>query len=169
MNVLKNQCGISQAFDPAAGGAHPQITQFDAIWDTGATNSVITQAVVDACGLVPVGMAQIQGVHGIDVVEVFLVSIRLPNNVVFPTVRVSKGGFVGAHVLIGMDIINSGDFTVTNFGGVTKFSFRMPSEKHIDFVQEHNDYLQRQRFKHGGSKTNRRKRHKTFGKNKWKK
>jgi len=36
-----------------------------------------------------------------------------------------------------MDIISQGDFTVTNYGGTTKFSFRIPSQKHIDFFEQH--------------------------------
>ena len=44
--------------------------------------------------------------------------------------------FSGGDVLIGMDIISQGDFAVTNHGGITKFSFRMPSVTHIDFVEE---------------------------------
>lgn len=169
LSVLKNQCGISQAFNPAAGGAPPQINQFDAIWDTGATNCVITQAVIDACGLVPVGMAQVQGVHSASVEEVFLVNIYLPNGVAFSSVRVARGGFPGADILIGMDVISQGDFAVTNKGGVTKFSFRIPSEVHTDYVEEHGKALLREQFKHGGSKKHRKKQHKTFGRDKWKK
>ena len=41
-----------------------------------------------------------------------------------------------AEVLIGMDIINRGDFAVTNRDGRTKFSFRIPSQADIDFVAE---------------------------------
>ena len=41
-----------------------------------------------------------------------------------------------ADVLVGMDIINTGDFAVTNLGGITKFSFRFPSLEHIDFVEQ---------------------------------
>lgn len=37
-------------------------------------------------------------------------------------------------MLIGMDIINKGDFTVSNHQGKTVFSFRMPSEGVMDFV-----------------------------------
>ncbi len=38
--------------------------------------------------------------------------------------------------LIGMNIINQGDFAVTNLNGRTKFSFRYPSINDIDFVEE---------------------------------
>lgn len=32
-----------------------------------------------------------------------------------------------------MDIISRGDFAITNFGGKTTFSFRIPSTEEIDF------------------------------------
>lgn len=134
---------------------------FDAIWDTGATNSVITQAVVDACGLVATGMAKVDHVDGSSQAETYLVNIGLPNNVVFFGVRVTKGKFTGgANILIGMNIINKGDFAVTNLKGITKFSFRVPSIGHIDFVKE----SKRPLFQHGGSpKPKRPKRTKPLG------
>jgi hypothetical protein len=39
-------------------------------------------------------------------------------------------------IIIGMDIITQGDFAITNFGGNTFFSFRMPSIQTIDFEGE---------------------------------
>ena len=109
---------------------------FDAIWDTGASGSVITQAVVDACGLVPTGIAQVHGVHGPKQTETYLVNIALPNNVVFTGLRVTKGDILGADILIGMDIINMGDFSVTNCDGRTKFSYRTPAIEHIDYAEQ---------------------------------
>lgn len=166
LRVLKNQCGISQAVDPSGGGQLPPVVQFDAIWDTGATNSVITQAVVDACGLAPISMAQTHGVHGSELAEVYLVNIYLPNRVAFASITVTKGNLHEAQILIGMDLISQGDFAVTNHGGLTKFSFRVPSMRHIDFVEEHRA---REQTRHGGKKKDRPKRHKTFGVNKHKK
>ena len=169
LNVLKNRCSVSQAFDPNRGGVAPPLHEFDAIWDTGATNSCIAQAVIDACGLVPTGMAQVHGVHGADTVETYLVNIRLPNTFIVWGVRVTRGNLLGADILIGMDIINQGDFAVTNLGGVTKFSFRMPSQVHIDFVEEFNR-AQAARLQHGGvhvaNRPKRPKQHKRPGKKK---
>ena len=170
LGVLKNQCAISQAFDPVIGGtpqpAGIQPVQFDAIWDTGATNSCITQAVIDACGLLPIGMAQVTGVGGTTEEEVFLVNVYLPNHVAFSGLRVTRGKFVGADILIGMDIISNGDFAVTNYQGVTKFSFRVPSQRHIDYVQEHEQAKLRAEFHHGGKKNRPKRPSKTSGKNK---
>jgi hypothetical protein len=37
-----------------------------------------------------------------------------------------------------MDIIGQGDFAVSNYGGKTVFTFRVPSKQMIDFVAQEN-------------------------------
>jgi len=96
---------------------------------------------VDACGLKPTGMTQVHGIHGPEKVETYLVNIYLPNNVAFVGERVAKGQMVGGDILIGMSIINQGDFAITNKDGTTMFSFRIPSIAQYDFVKEHNASL----------------------------
>jgi hypothetical protein len=127
---------VSAAWSPTGGTPPPPQVALSAIWDTGATNSVITENCIQRCGLAPTGMAQVHGVHGVQTVETFVVNIVLPNNVGFAGVTVTKGSIPGADMLIGMDIISRGDFAVTNVGGKTKFSFRTPSIAHIDYAQE---------------------------------
>jgi len=39
-------------------------------------------------------------------------------------------------MLIGMDVINHGDFAISNFDGKTTFSFRIPSLAKIDFCKD---------------------------------
>ena len=117
----------------------PTLMEFEAIWDTGATKSVITQKVIDGCGLAATGMAKVQGVHGGWVNrETYLVNIGLPNKVMMSGVIVTKGEMASTDVLIGMDVITMGDFSVTNCQGLTKFSFRAPSIEHIDYVEQAN-------------------------------
>jgi hypothetical protein len=165
LRVLKTRCGVWQGFDPANGGVPPVPVEFEAIWDTGATASVITQRVVDACGLQPIGMVEVHGVHGTRPAEVYLVNIGLPNRVAFQDIRVTKGdlGAGDCDLLIGMDIISCGDFSVTNKDGVTIFSFRVPSLASTDFVLEHKRKVAQN---HGGGGKPRPAKHKTFGKNK---
>ena len=134
VNVLANNVRISEAFDPKQLPKELP-PEFRAIWDTGATNSVITSKVIDQCGLKATGMAVVHTAQDTVTTETFLVAIFLPNNVVLPEVRVSKLPIRGADVLIGMDIISQGDFAVTNKDGKTAFSFRMPSTQCIDFVK----------------------------------
>lgn len=169
LRVLKTQCAVSEAFDPDTTDVlPPELKMFEAIWDTGATGSVITQRVVDGCKLSPIGMVEVHGVNGKHMAEVYLVNIGLPNTVGISGLRVTKGNLApGVDVLIGMDIIQHGDFAVTNHNGRTVFSFRLPSERHIDFVKEHKAAAQREQITHGGKgKKKRQKRSKQFGKNK---
>lgn len=112
--------------------AHP----FKALWDTGATNCVITQKIVNDLNLKPVGMTRVTTAAHIVDAEVFFVSILLPNKMWIPNVRVTKGNIAGHDMLIGMDIIGLGDFAVSHHNGRTTFSFRMPSIDEIDFTQQ---------------------------------
>ena len=130
---------VASAFDLPGTEAKllpgPQnITRFTALWDTGATGTVITQKVIDALGLKPIGMTLASGVQGEHMTEVYLVSIGLPNGVGFPKVKVTKGILGHLDVLIGMDIITCGDFALTHHNGKTCFSFRCPPTQRIDFT-----------------------------------
>jgi predicted aspartyl protease len=136
LRELITQCWICPAFDPALHkGAHPKFFEFLAIWDTGATNSVISPKVVEACGLKQIGMAQVTTAHETHLAEQYSVNIGLPNGVAFHHIRVTSQNLTTTPVLIGMDIIGAGDFVVTNKNGKTVFSFRCPSSEEIDFVQ----------------------------------
>jgi len=123
---------------PWAGDSEPEPSahSFTALWDTGATVSVISQRVVDACGLKPIAPVEVHGVHGPSMTSAYLVNLRLPSNVLFPGLLVTLGVLRDADVLIGMDIIARGDFAVTNFDSKTTFTFRMPSRGVIDFVKD---------------------------------
>ncbi len=108
----------------------------NAQWDTGATGTCISKAVVDRLGLVPVSQTMIYTPSGDRVLDVYVVDIVLRNNVMVKDVLVigTEIGNQGIDLLIGMDIIGLGDFAVTNLNGETQFSFRIPSAEKIDFV-----------------------------------
>src|SRR5690242_8175241 len=86
-NVLLSPCTVSAAYP--VGTPRPHAAAFQALWDTGATNSVITQSVVTACGLQPIGIVQVGGVHGQQNANVYLISLLLPNSVDFNPLRVT--------------------------------------------------------------------------------
>jgi hypothetical protein len=139
LRVLQTACAVTEAFDPVTTppAQYPKAEQFQAIWDTGATGSVVTQKVVDACALKPISMTEVHGIHGSELSEVYLVNIMLPNGLGVGQIRVTKGRiFGGADVLIGMDIITLGDFAITNQGGNTVFTYCFPSQRTFDFVEE---------------------------------
>lgn len=106
-----------------------------AIWDTGASATVITQKVVDDLGLKPTGMSHVNTANGPTVQNTYIVDVGLPNQVKAKDVTVTgaKALSGGCEVLIGMDIISLGDFSVTHGDGKTMMSFRIPSMHHIDY------------------------------------
>ena len=113
---------------------------FIALWDTGATGTCISSNVVQKLGMVSTGRKTILTPSGQIIVNEYLADIYLPNGVQVKDIPIcdSEIGKQGLDVLIGMDIICMGDFAVTNYNGKTAFSFRIPSQKRIDFVQESN-------------------------------
>jgi hypothetical protein len=140
-NRITTPVKVCQAFDTANPPTPPPpFHETTALWDTGATGSVITKATADAMGLIPVGTALINHAGGSSQANTFVVNFLLPNNVVVAGVRVSEcediAGNFGA--IIGMDIITQGDLSITNVHGQTCMSFRIPSINAIDYVIEAN-------------------------------
>jgi predicted aspartyl protease len=127
-NVLPMKVEIGSAFQ-VPEPPPPKMELFDAIWDTGASCSVITQKVVDALGLKPIGITRSRHAQGETDTEVFLISLRFPQSIGFPTLRVTRG-ILGDHlqVLIGMDVISRGDLSITNHDGATELNFQVPSQ-----------------------------------------
>lgn len=107
------------------------------LWDTGASKSSINQKIVDDLSLIPVGKVNISTANGVVAVNAYFIDIGLPNHVVIPNVMVSCADLgEDIDVLIGMDIIRHGDFSITNVNQKTTFSFRTPSLQEIDYVKE---------------------------------
>lgn len=105
------------------------------LWDTGATGCAITRTVADNIGASPIGVVQVGGVHGVEEVNLYVIDIYLPNNVVIPEVDATElSETAGCDLLIGMDVIGMGDFSVSNADGKTFFSFRVPSVEDADFT-----------------------------------
>ena len=108
-----------------------------ALWDTGATNSCISDEVAKQLCLIPTGKEEIRTPSGCSIRNAYLVDVCLPNNVVIDNLKVidSAIGAQGIGMLIGMDIIQRGDFSVSNYKGKTIFTFRIPSEGITDYAK----------------------------------
>lgn len=108
-----------------------------AVWDTGATSSCISQKAVRALGLQRVSYRKIYTVNSSAEVKTYYVGLELPNYFM-TTVTASALASISddVDVVIGMDVISRGDFSVTNVLGKTTFSFRIPSVREVDYEQE---------------------------------
>lgn len=124
-----------------------------ALWDTGATDSVISTGFAARLGIQPTGKTETYGVHGKQTVNTYLVDLLL-GSVSFTNWRVTEGkiGPGKLDVIIGMDIIARGDFCITqekNPSGrpCTVFSFRLPSMMlPIDYRQEITEFNRQKRL-----------------------
>jgi len=149
-NIATNKKIIHHAFSVTYGGivrelltdveiTHPSalipdlkdknFSKFKAVWDTGATNTVITKKIVEALELVPTGKAEMFSVNKKSTVDTYIIDIGLPNKVLLRDVNVICGEINNIDVLIGMDIIQSGDFSISNAKGKTHFSYCLPPHK----------------------------------------
>jgi hypothetical protein len=111
--------------------------QWLATWDTGASMTCISKNIIDKYKLQPLSYATIATAQGTHDTGIYLVDLLLPNNLIVEGVRVAGVILSGFDILIGMDIINLGDFAVSSFDGKTTFSFRIPSIQTFDFVHYH--------------------------------
>lgn len=148
INVLISPIKIHLPISPAETREEIPVQVFDthAIWDTGATSSVITRNVAQALNLAPIRMAEVHGVHGAETVPVYMVGVSLPNETGFRAVPVTECKALNgpAEVLVGMDIIGMGDFAVSNYHDKTQFTFRLPSKENVCYVGRNpNDFKSR--------------------------
>jgi hypothetical protein len=139
MNKIITDAGVSLPFKvEEVNNNSVNIHNTQALWDTGASGSVVTQSTAKALNLIPIGSAMVSHAGGQSLHNRYLVNIVLPNKVMICGIPVTEcpdtAGNFG--VIIGMDVIAGGDFAVTNFQGKTVVSFRIPSIQEIDFVEE---------------------------------
>jgi len=105
----------------------------NAMWDTGSTNTSISQSVVSALQLKSQGRIPVT-IYGGTVVErdVYEVDLLLPGNIQVEHLKVMGDDTTDYDVLVGMDVITLGDMCITNKDEKTCFSFRVPSTEHIE-------------------------------------
>ncbi len=113
-------------------------SEVDAIWDTGATNTSISQHLAKQLSLKPISKTEVISAGTKYISNIYKIDILLPTDVTVKDVRVTEAlSIAESQILIGMDIITLGDFSITNCGGKTCCSFRIPPDmKHIDYVKD---------------------------------
>lgn len=111
-----------------------------ALWDTGATSSVVSLNVIAQLGLQANGVTRISNTSSVDKGSyryTYTASMLLPGHIAFENLRVigSTIGDKDVDVIIGMDIITFGDFSVSNYQGKTTLTFRAPSQGVVDYTE----------------------------------
>lgn len=108
-----------------------------AVWDTGATVTCISPNIATDLELRSIGFSHMNTANGLTRVPRYKIALILPNKVLITDLTVH--GFCGCpdvDMLIGMDVICMGDFSLTHANGKTVMSYRMPSDGiPIDYVR----------------------------------
>lgn len=115
--------------------------KFRAIWDTGANTTVVNHNVIKELGLKPTGMTKMYSINDYYTVNTYLLDLALPMKVVFPNINVigCEINTKDIDVVIGMDIIQAGDFSISNSAGKTLFSYCTPSHNEpVDLLEKSN-------------------------------
>lgn len=139
-NRILTDVTVQDGFDPTnPPSLLPTKVATKALWDTGATGSVISAQLAKQLGLSPVGVATVHTAAGPKQSPTYVVNFTLPNGVLMYGIRVTEWpGLAECGAIIGMDVITVGDFAITNVEGETWMSFRTPSSQRIDYVESVN-------------------------------
>lgn len=116
-----------------SNGEMPQkvYTSQNAMWDTGATNTLISPKIIKALGLKPFGKSGISSANGIIETNTYLIHVGIPTGSIITNILALEDDNEDYEVVIGMDIISQGDFAFSNKDGHSTFSFRIPSTEEI--------------------------------------
>ena len=104
------------------------------LWDTGATNTMISQKIINELHLEVKGCVPIIYGGGGGKSNIYDVAIILPNSLLIQKIKVGTLSLNCEYYdgIIGMDIISMGDFCISGEKGKRVFSFCVPSMGIID-------------------------------------
>jgi hypothetical protein len=139
-NRIVTEVKVTATYDPQNPPVPaPTVHSTSGLWDTGATGSCISKSLAGVLGLTPIGATMVSHAGGSESKNTYLINIHLPNYVALAGVLVAEFEETAQFgVIIGMDVIGKGDFSITNYNNQTWASFRIPSVQGIDYVQEAN-------------------------------
>ena len=126
-NVLRESVIIENSDDNSS------ISINNAIWDTGASISSINSVLASKLNLKPIGYVNIQTANGECTVPQYIINVKFNENLEIERLIVTGNNLVNIDMLLGMDIINHGQFTISN-SGFTMISFIVPSTDMTDYV-----------------------------------
>lgn len=109
-------------------GGEGNMMAVKALWDTGSTQSLISDSIIKMIN--PVQKSKTKIVSGNEVFEsaIYSISISLSEEITFRDVSVQNANLSEKDVdmILGMDIISRGDFEIRNYNNIVEFAFRIP-------------------------------------------
>lgn len=95
-----------------------------AIFDTGATSSMISSDIAHALGLQSIDTALVTGIHGTERVPIYTVDVRFKGGFILSSLKVAEADAdAGFDILLGMDVIARGAMLLSSHDKRTLFAF----------------------------------------------
>lgn len=125
---ISTPCKVD-ATDYEKSSEMPDILQCSrADWDTGATVTVISERVVAELGLIPIGKTKISGYNGKPTItNEYRIDLLFDGDVRINFIKAVEAPLLTMDILVGMNVINQGDFHIDFCNGKKEFSFRIES------------------------------------------
>jgi predicted aspartyl protease len=99
-----------------------------AMWDTGSMGTCVSTKLARYLGLVPLKAIRLASLHGDSLVNECFMDIVLPDGIVVQNVKAMEiETWSDFDIIIGMNIIRLGDFSLCNDQGNTVMTFSLPS------------------------------------------
>lgn len=100
-----------------------------ALWDTGADYCMVSEEIINNLDLSCMGTRGMETAGGIINTELYSIGVSIPNFASFSGILATKSYMDEYDLIIGMNLIKQGNFSINNYGGKTTFSFTYPPEK----------------------------------------
>ena len=112
-----------------AVGGEGSMMAVNALWDTGSTESLISEKIVKMIEPILKNKSKYVTRDVVIECETYAVSLSLSDEITFRDVLMKKADLSDKNVdiIIGMDIISRGDFEIRNYNNLVEFAFKIPS------------------------------------------
>ena len=132
VEAIVSECRICPAVNFKHGEMPPKVySSQKALWDTGATNTLISSKIVTELELKPCGKSGFSSANGVVETNLYEIHLGVPTAGVVCNILALEKDDEDYEVVIGMDVISQGDFAFSNHDGRSTFSFRLPSQEEI--------------------------------------
>ena len=143
--VVTNSKIMRKLVSPVIARNGNEKTIAKAVWDTGATSTCISPTLAKELKLQPIGKTKVLSASNeTDGVNIYKVDIIVCDGIRLNNVAVCEMPihYQEIGLLIGMDIISEGDFSVSGFGDKTTFTFRIPSLSETRFTSHEQTFAE---------------------------
>ncbi len=106
--------------------------ELSALWDTGSTTTIIDVELAEKLNLQEVAIEEVMHLVGHGETKVYFIDLYLPENIVIQRLRVISMPLKNAYfsMILGMDVIQLGKFSIENKGEKVTMEFEIfPTKK----------------------------------------